>query len=251
MTSECAALDWPTAAGRLGLALVCKGGSEFIPQNRLSLLPPTNPLPYNPALDLLSTAVLCDAGNAIVLFSSVALDLIDGRPEQYVIDTHLRALERSWYTDAVMESMKRVVGRLRPSGALVVDPLQPSEWLHQSCPSSHAGKAAIAASMVARCVRDDGNGNLKGPWVALAVVSEAAAVSVAAFRVLAGLHHVEDVIASFLIAHAVVFSGGQEPSARCPRRSYEHKSNAARRRISPRRQQMASKAAMIGNTTEC
>ena len=212
MASERADLDWPTAAWRLVLALGCKKGSEVLPQNKLSLLPPTNPLPYNPAFDLLSTAVLCDVGNAIVLFSSVALDLIDGRPEQYVIDTHLRALERSWYTDAVMESMKRVVGRLRPPGALVVAPLQSSEWLHQSCPSSHAGKAAsIAASMVARCVRDDGNGNLKGPRVALAVVSEAAAVAVAVLRVLAGLHHVEDVIASFLIAHAVVFSGGQEP----------------------------------------
>ena len=47
-------------------------------------------------------------------------------------------------------------------------------------------------------------------WL-LAVVSEAAAVAVAVLRVLAGLHHVEDVIASFLIAHAAVVSGGQEP----------------------------------------
>ena len=49
MASECAAaLDWPTAVGRLGVALGCKAGSEFIPQNRLSIIPPTNPLPYNP-----------------------------------------------------------------------------------------------------------------------------------------------------------------------------------------------------------
>ena len=212
MTSECAALDWPTAIGRLGMALGSKAGSGFIPQNKVSVIPPTNPLPYNPLFDMLSTSVLCDVGNAVVLLSSVALDLIDGRPEQYVIDTHLRALERSWYTDAVMESMKRVVGRLRPPGALAIAPFQSSEWLHQSFPSGHAGKAAsVAASMVVRCLRDDGNGNLKGHRVALAVASEAAAVSVAALRVLAGLHNVEDVITSFLVAHAVVFLGGQEP----------------------------------------
>ena len=35
---------------------------------------------------------------------------------------------------------------------------------------------------------------------------------VAVLRVLAGLHHVEDVIASFVLAHVVVFSAGvQEP----------------------------------------
>ena len=118
--------------------------------------------------------------------------------------------------------MKRAVGRLLPRGVLVVAPFQASEWLNQSCHSGHAGKAAsIAAKMVARCVRDNGNGNLKGLHVALAVVSEAAAVAVAALRVLAGLHHVEDVIASFLIAHAVVFAGGQEPfcqmAAKAPR----------------------------------
>ena len=90
--------------------------------------------------------------------------------------------------------------------------------------------------------------------VALAVVSEAAAVAVAVLRVLAGLHQVEDVIASFLIAHAVVFQAVRSPSARWlrkRRRSYEHKSDAARCRISPRRQQMASKADTIGNTTNC
>ena len=213
MTSECAALDWPTAIGRLGVALVSKSGSEFIPQNRLSILPPTNPLPYNPVCDFLSDALVCGVVNTSTIFSSVVMDLMDGRPHQNIIDTHLRALERSWYTDALMESLKRVVGRLRPPGALVVAPSKSSEWLNQSFPSGHAGKAAsVAASMLARCVRDVGSGNLKGHRVALAVLSEAAAVTVAVLRVLAGLHHVEDVIASFVLAHVVVFSAGvQEP----------------------------------------
>lgn len=213
MTTECAALDWPTAAGRLGLALVCKGGSEFIPQNRLSIIPPTNPLPYNPVCDFLSDALVCGLVNTGTIFSSVVADLIDGRPHQNIIDTHLRALERSWYTDALMESLKRVVGRLRPPGALVVAPSKSSEWLNQSFPSNHAGKAAsVAASMLSRCVRDAGNGKLRWTRVAIAAGSEAAAVTVAILRVLAGLHHVEDVIASFLLAHVVVFSAGiQEP----------------------------------------
>jgi membrane-associated phospholipid phosphatase len=195
------------------MALGCKVGFEFIPQNRLSIIPPTNPLPYNPACDFLSDALACALVNAGTIFSSVAVDLIDGRPHQDIIDTHLRALERSWYTDAAMESLKRVVGRQRPPGALVAAPSNSSEWLIQSFPSGHAGKAAsVAASMLARCVRDAGNGKLKWNRVAIAAGSEAAAVTVAMLRVLAGLHHVEDVIASFLLAHVVVFSAGiQEP----------------------------------------
>ena len=52
--------------------------------------------------------------------------------------------------DAVMESIELVVGRLRPPGALVVAPVQSSEWLHQSCPSGHAGEQVHPLFLSAR-----------------------------------------------------------------------------------------------------
>jgi hypothetical protein len=194
--------DWGTLTWDLAVAFACTKLSELVPQNKLNPLPPTNPLPYNPLADMLSGDLMCLAVDASLVGGSVVCDVLDGKPWQQALEGYALDLKSLWYTEALVEALKRAIGRLRPLGALALVPVKSQDWMYRSLPSRHAARtAAIAGNLVARCISDASDKR-----VFMAALAEACALSVAALRVLAGVHNVEDVVVGWALAHAIALS---------------------------------------------
>ena len=172
---------------------------------------PSSARPYNPLCDAASCLLGPGGASASTVARTVLVGLLRGRSLQEALASASAAAQAALVTDAASTALKRLVGRSRPPGSLVLLPFKGRAWMLEAFPSEHAAKAAAAAALqVAAAGRDP---NLAS--VLLAAGAELEAILIAALRVGSGLHSTEDVVGGWILGHAVgaVVASGQASNA--------------------------------------